>query len=164
MNRRPLPAFERLTGRLWFRGRLVHERKQKPAPLVEDLLLQFDEAGWPEALEARLPDGALDPRQQLIESVRRLNKALRGRYMRFHIRGAVITWEDRSTGAGKHRTRRVRGVEDPERRRQTGSDPSPSRNRNEEAAGPEHPKGPQASPFRTDGRSKFPDKRHDVSP
>src|SRR5258708_40216009 len=96
MNCRPLPVFERLTGKLRFRDTLVHERKLKPAPLVEMLLLRFNEAGWPEALESPLAEGVFDPRQQLIEAVRRLNKGLRGRLIRFHVRGLVITWEDRA--------------------------------------------------------------------
>jgi hypothetical protein len=96
MNHRPLPVYERLTGKLRFRDTLVHERKLKPAPLVETLLLRFNEAGWPEALESPLSEGVFDPRQQLIEAVRRLNKGLRGRLIRFHVRGSVITWEDRT--------------------------------------------------------------------
>ncbi|HVC93174.1 MAG TPA: hypothetical protein VND64_05755 [Pirellulales bacterium] len=96
MNHRPLPVYERLTGKLRFRDTLVHERKQKPAPLVETLLLRFHEAGWPEALESPLPEGVFDPRQQLIEAVRRLNRGLRRRLIRFHVRGSVITWEDRA--------------------------------------------------------------------
>ncbi len=96
VNHRPLPIYERLTGKLRFRDTLVHERKRKPAPLVETLLLRFNEAGWPEALELPHSEGMFDPRQQLIETVRRLNKALRGRLIRFHVRGSVITWEDRA--------------------------------------------------------------------
>jgi len=96
MNQRPLPVYERLTGKLRFRDTLVHVRKRKPAPLVEMLLLRFSEAGWPEALESPLPEGVFDPRQQLIEAVRRLNKGLRGRLIRFHVRGSVIMWEDRA--------------------------------------------------------------------
>jgi hypothetical protein len=106
INRRPLPVYERLTGRLRFRDTLVHERKRKPAPLVETLLLRFNEAGWPEALESPLPEGVFDPRQQLIEAVRRLNKGLRGTLIRFHVRGSVITWEDRAVDQREHRAPR----------------------------------------------------------
>jgi hypothetical protein len=94
-----------LTGKLGFRDMLVHQRKQKPAPLVELLLQRFDEAGWPEAVEAPLPDGAFDPHQQLTEAVRRLNKGLRGGLIRFHVRGSVITWEDCTGAASEPRSR-----------------------------------------------------------
>jgi hypothetical protein len=107
MNRRPLPTYERLTGRLRFREILVHERKQKPAPLVELLLVRFNEAGWPEALETPLPLGAFDPHEQLTEAVRRLNKGLRGSLIRFHVRGSVITWEDRAAGPRSGRRKSV---------------------------------------------------------
>jgi hypothetical protein len=113
MNRRPHPVFDRLTGKLRFRDTLVRERTRKPAPLVEMLLLRFDEAGWPEALEAPLPEGVFDPRQQLIEAVRRLNKGLRGKLMCFHVRGSVITWEDRAADVENGRTRRHRGAKKP---------------------------------------------------
>jgi hypothetical protein len=122
MNRRPLPVYERLTGKLRFRDRLVHERRRKPAPLVETLLLRFHEAGWPEALESPLPEGVFDPRQQLIEAVRRLNKGLHGRLIRFHVRGSVITWEDRAVDRRERRALRRQAA-----KRKASSERRPSR-------------------------------------
>jgi len=106
----PLPRWDKPAGELWFRDQLMLSFEKKAAPMEETLLDAWEAANWIGGIFDPIEHDSQDvPEKQLENAVSRLNKALRSRWMRFHVRDhRFARWEDCHPDARHARSRQRR--------------------------------------------------------
>lgn len=97
-NSKPVPRWFEKEKELWWKGQLVLKFK-RPAPLMDSLLRKFQRLKWPVDIRDPLPP--LDPKkrkkshQRLHDLIKRMNRLLKGKGLRFHGNGYGdgVSWE-----------------------------------------------------------------------
>jgi len=89
------PHWDGVSRELTFGDRLV-KRFSRPAPSQERMLIEFEEAGWPSAIDDPLPlIAGVSPKRRLKTAIRHLNSCQASRTIVFHGNGngCGIRWE-----------------------------------------------------------------------
>jgi hypothetical protein len=93
-SRESKPRYDSINRTLWWRGRVVKQLEREAAN-QEEVLLAFEEAGWPPRIDDPLPrEVERDPKLRLRETVRSLNDKRKWRGIRFRASNGGVRWEE----------------------------------------------------------------------